>query len=118
MEYEPTNFNKKIYSLIKDIEVQGVVLKKFHQGSNAIKQLPCLVYFITNEDVDYCFKGVSRENATFQIDVYSENKSEISKIVAEVKKVMFKNNVKYIRGLELGSNENIGRYVLQFKIQN
>lgn len=112
-----SNLKLDIVKAIKDVTVDGLEIQKYASKPETFTKLPAITYSSIYDSLDYSFKGIKREKGIFQVDIWAEKNSDISKILIELKKKMFEFGYFYRFGSELNEPSGIKRYVTNFEIK-
>lgn len=115
MEIE--NHKLKIAKVIKEVKVEGLDIQKYQYKPKTFTKLPAITYSLTTESIAMQFRGIGRQRATFQINIWGEKSTDISKILIELKKEMIQNGIFFVNGGDFEDPSGIKRYICSFEIR-
>lgn len=105
-----------IAKMLLELKVTGMKIEKYQSKPQKFTKLPAITYSMINDNIDYAFKGIKRQNSIFQIDIWAETNSEISKILIELKKACLKNQIYYRGGNDIQDPSGIKRFICHVEI--
>lgn len=113
---EISNLKLDIANILKNINVEGLEIAKYATRPDTFKNLPSITYSIVNESIDMQFRGVQRQTAIFQVDIWAKKGSEVSKILKSTKEEFLKNGIFFDSGNDVDDPSGLKRYVARFRI--
>ena len=108
-----TNQKIEISKIIKNINVEGLEISKYHRKPKTFAKLPAITYFQTKDSVKSFFNKENEEKVSFQVDIWANNGSELSKVVKATKEIFLLNNYYIINGYDFDDPSGIDRYILE-----
>lgn len=108
---------QKIANILNKVEVVGLKIEKYQKRPTTFTILPALTFRQIGDNIKRQFGPmiILKETYGFQIDVYGDNSSDVSKIVQEVKKQMLLAGYSYLSGNDLDDESVKFRFVMIFE---
>lgn len=108
---------QEIANILKNVKVTGLNIEKYQRKPEKFTKLPAITFFQNGDSVRRQFGKmvVLKETYSFQIDVWGEKSSDVSKIVKEVKKEMLMAGYSYISGNDFDDPSGLFRFIMIFE---
>ena len=117
------NLKLDMVKALKEVNVEGLEIFKTSESPKVLIETntfkpPIITYKVISDVVDYAFnKTIMKQKAIFEINIWSRNKSDISKILIKLKEVMLKHCIYCRGGNEIEDTESLYRYILHVEIK-
>lgn len=117
------NLKIDIVKALKEVNVEGLEIFKTSENPKVLIETnkfkpPIITYKVVSDIVDYAFNNsIMKQKAIFEINIWSREKSEISKILIKLKETMLKHGIYCRGGNEIEDTENLYRYILHVEIK-
>lgn len=108
---------QEIANILNKVKVVGLDIKKYQKKPATFSILPAITFFQNGDSIKRQFGEmvILKETYSFQIDVWANTSSEVSKIVQAVKKQVLLAGYSYIIGNDLDDPSGIFRFVMIFE---
>ena len=117
------NLKIDMVKALKEVNVEGLEIFKTSESPKVLIEAntfkpPIITYKVISDNADYAFnKTIMKQKAIFEINIWSREKSEISKILIKLKETMLKHGIYCRGGNEIEDTENLYRYILHVEIK-
>lgn len=117
------NLKIDMVKALKEVNVEGLEIFKTSESPKVLIETkkfkpPIITYKIVSDIVEYAFNtSIMKQKAIFEINIWSREKSEISKILIKLKEIMLKHGIYCRGGNEVEDTENLYRYILHVEIK-
>lgn len=117
------NLKLDIVRALKEVNVEGLEIFKTSESPKVLIEAntfkpPIITYKVISDNADYAFnKTIMKQKAIFEINIWSRNKNDISKILIKLKEVMLKHGIYCRGGNDAEDTENLYRYILHVEIK-
>lgn len=117
------NLKIDMVKALKEVNVEGLEIFKISESPKVLIETkkfkpPIITYKIVSDIVEYAFNtSIMKQKAIFEINIWSREKSEISKILIKLKEIMLKHGIYCRGGNEVEDTENLYRYILHVEIK-
>lgn len=117
------NLKIDMVKALKEVNVEGIEIFKTSENPKVLIETkkfkpPIITYKVVSDIVDYAFNNsIMKQKAIFEINIWSREKSEISKILIKLKETMLKHGIYCRGGNEIEDTENLYRYILHVEIK-
>jgi len=117
------NLKIDMVKALKEVNVEGLEIFKTSENPKVLIETkkfkpPIITYKVVSDIVDYAFNNsIMKQKAIFEINIWSREKSEISKILIKLKETMLKHGIYCRGGNEIEDTENLYRYILHVEIK-
>lgn len=110
-----TNQKILIAKILKDIKVDDLEIEKYHKKPKTFTKFPAITYHLAADRIKPFLKNEFDEKGSFQIDIWSDKVSDISKIVIEVKKAFLSKGFFYVSGNDFDDPSGLARFLMIFE---
>ena len=117
------NLKIDMVKALKEVNVEGLEIFKTSENPKVLIETkkfkpPIITYKVVSDIVDYAFNNsIMKQKAIFEINIWSREKSKISKILIKLKETMLKHGIYCRGGNEIEDTENLYRYILHVEIK-
>lgn len=107
----------EIADILKKVKVTGLTIEKYQKKPKTFTRLPAITFFQNGDKVKRQFGNlvILKEIYSFQIDIWGEKSSDVSKITQEVKKQMLLAGYSYVDGHDFDDPSGLFRFITIFE---
>lgn len=107
----------EIANILRNVEVDGLTIEKYQKKPETFTKLPAITYRQIGDNIKRQFGDmiILKETYGFEISVYGEKSSDVSKIVQEVKKQMLLAGYRYLSGGDDNDEKVKFKFIMVFE---
>lgn len=108
---------QEIVNILNKLKVEGINIKKYQKKPETFTSLPAVTYRQIGDNIKRQFGKmiILKETFGFEISVFADDSSEVSKIVQEVKKQMLLSGYRYLSGGDDEDSKVKFKFVMVFE---